>query len=117
MSKYTTRYPQSYWDPVIIKYIGLDTGKTYYKNYINKCLITKLNLNKDSYRYGRYDLDDELKNIIKDKTEHNYYWWYTSKAGLNRLLSLFRSDTPIVNTDIYTIKFDEFGKDIQCLAI
>ena len=67
-------------------------------------------------KYSDIMLKKDIKNIIKDKTQHNWLW-YTSKTGLNRMLSLFRSDTPIVHTDIYTIKFDEFGKDIQCLAV
>ena len=118
MSTYTSRYPKSYWDPVIINYIGLKLGKAYYKNYVYKCLITKLNtINKTNINYYRFKFDDEFQNIIKEKINTNYVWRYSSRSGLNNLLSYFRSNVPIQSTSIYVINFNENGNNIQNVLI
>ena len=110
MSTYTTKYPKSYWDPNFLDYIGLDPNSTYYKNHVLKCIIIKLN--KDIL-YGRYELDDELQDLIKTKMNINYIWRYSSKNGLNNILSYFKSTQPVKSTSIYTIDFNENGNNIE----
>ena len=116
MSIYTTKYPKSYWDVEILDYLSLDKSKSYYKSYICKCLITKLK-NNNNYSYGRYELDDQLLEIFKNKIG-DYVWKYSSKCGIERMLRCLRhNDKSSINNGIYTINFIEDGNDVLAVAI
>jgi hypothetical protein len=117
MKSYTTKYPKSHWDPIIINYIGLKTGTAYYKSYVSKCLITKLNSNNKYDKYDRFDFDDEFQNIIKNKMNTEFLWKFSSINGLNNLLSYFKSDVSVETASIYTINFNENGNNIHELLI
>lgn len=114
----TTKYPKSYWDDNIIEYIGLKKGSPYYKNYICTCLLNKIK-QKGNFRYGRYELDDELIGIFGTKLNSNYIWRYSSKSGISQILRYFRhsSNSNLSNTQIFTINFVENGNNVLSLSI
>lgn len=118
MTSTSYKYPKSTWDPRILDYIGLKKNETYYKNYIYKCLITKL---QGNYRYGRYELDEELINIFRDSSaiysQNSYYYKYSSKSSLNYLLDSLRNKSTYVNPDIFIISFDENGESFDDIEL
>ena len=116
MSAYTTTYPPSYWDPVIIKYIGLVPEKTYYKNYILKCLTNKLKMDK-KYGYNKYEFDDKFIEILKIKLKTNYIWRYSSKYGISKILNYFKSNIKVPSSEIYMIDLNDNGNNIEVLSI
>ena len=114
----STKYPKSYWDDNIIEYIGLKKGDSYYKNYIVTCLLNKIK-EKGNYKYGRYQLDDELIEIFGSKLNTNYVWRYSSKSGISQILRYFRhsSKSDLSGSKIFTIDFVENGNEINSLSI
>lgn len=113
MTKYTTTFQPSYWDPVLMKYLGLVPEKPYYKSYIFKCLANKLTLHNNN----RYEFDTEFINIIKEKLDTIYVWSYGSRYSINNLLNIFKSDIKIPCSEIFMIDFQEVGNNIQVLSI
>lgn len=117
MNTYTSKYPKSYWDNDIIEYLGLKKGNPYYKSYMSTCLLNKLKDN-GMFSYGRYELDNNLIKIFSTKLNSNYIWKYTSKSGINNMLSYFRhSDTNYKNESFYVIDFNEDGNNVEVLSI
>ena len=118
MSYQTTKYPKSYWDDSIIEYIGLKKGNAYYKNYVATCLLNKMKQN-GRYSYGRYELEEDLMEIFRNKLNTNYMWRWTSKSGINNVLSYFRhSNYNTVNSShVYVIDFNEDGGNVHEISI
>ena len=115
MSRTIQKYPKSHWDPRILEYVGLKPNETYYKNYVYKCLLTKLHGN---YRYGRYELDDDILEIMRPQNEsYGYYYKYASKSSLNYLLSLLRKSGNEVDSKLFVISFDQNGQNLEDLEL
>lgn len=118
MSRTTYKYPKSHWDPRILDYVGLKQTEPYYKNYIYKCLLTKL---EGSYRYGRYELDDDLIEIFRNEntipSHFLHFYKYVSKNSLNYALSKLRRNGNDIKSEVFTISFDQNGENLEDLEL
>ena len=113
MSLGLRKYPKSHWDPRILDYVGLKNNEAYYKNYVYKCLLNKL---EGQYRYGRYELDDDLIDIIRSQNDaYAYYYKYASKNSLNYFLGMLKISENELDSQIFKISFDQNGEDLQNL--
>ncbi len=105
-------YDKSSWEPAFLEHIGLKKDVLYYKSYIFKCLTRKLN-----NCYGRYELDNELIDIISKASNQNYIWKYASKTNLKYLLGYLKSDKIHTDDKKFIITFDQMGNDINQLEL
>ena len=108
------KYPKSEWDKNLLEYIGLRTDQLYYKNYVYKCLLTRL---QGNYRYGRYELDDDLMNILR-ANNGQYYYKYASRSGISYMLTKMRNRVGGgESNEVFTISFDENGEELIDLEL
>lgn len=105
------RWSPTYFNGDLCRYLGISPHKTHYKSYLQRRLMQKLEL-----KYGRFQLDDDLYNILKDNDV--YVGWYkqASKTMLSKYLTQLRSSN--ANTSTYLVlKMYEEGDKLQCLSI
>ena len=105
------KWAPTYFNGDLCRYLGISPHKTHYKSFLQKKLMQKLEL-----KYGRFQLDDDFYDILKNNDI--YVGWYkqASKTGLSRFLTQLRSNT--MNTSTFLVlKMYEEGDELQALSI
>jgi hypothetical protein len=105
------KWAPTYFNGDLCRYLGVSPHKQHYKSFLLKKLMQKLEL-----KYGRYQLDDDIYNILKDNDV--YVGWYkqASKSCLSRYLTKLRSNT-MTNSTFLVLKMYEEGDELQTLSI
>jgi hypothetical protein len=105
------RWAPTYFNGDLCRYLGVSPHKKYYKSFLQKKLMQKLEL-----KYGRYHLDDDFYNILKNNDI--YVGWYkqASKTTLSKFLSELRSNTMSTSTFL-VLKIYEEGNELHALSI
>ena len=104
-------YKGNYYNAELCRFIGLHPSKLYYKSYIVRCLMNKL-----EYKYGRYALNDAIIQIMNNNNINLYWNHNMSKAQLTRMISQLQINHP--DNSIYLVlKINEEGNNTAELVI
>ena len=82
-------------------YLNIDPNKKYYKSYILKCILSKLEKNI----WNQYILDDDLVKIFRANNA-NFYWNNISKSRIYSYVEKLKYEASIPNY-VYLIKINE----------
>ncbi len=105
------KYQPTYFNQDLCNYLEISPLKRYYKNYLLKKLLNKL-----EFKLGHYRLDDDLYNILEQNNIFVYGWCKSSsKNSLSKYLSKLRSSTP--NKNYLILSIDEKGNKIDSISI
>ena len=105
------KYLPSYFNEDLCNYLEISPLKKYYKTYLLKKLINKL-----EFKFGLYRLDDDLYKILEQNNIYLYGWCKSSsKNSLSKYLSKLRSSSP--NKNYLILSIDEKGNEMNCLSI
>ena len=111
MNNYKNKYPTTYFDKDLCEYLELNPYQKYYKNYLLKKLINKL-----EFKFGLYRLDDDFYKILEQNNIYLYGWCKSSsKNSLSKYLSKLRSSTP--NKNYLILSIDEKGNKMDSISI
>ena len=105
------KYHPSYFNQDLCNYLEINPIKRYYKTYLLKILINKL-----EFKFGQYRLDDDLYKILEQNNIYLYGWSKSSsKNSLSIYLGKLRCSTPDRNYLVLSI--NEKGKNMNYLSI
>lgn len=108
---YNNKYPPTYFNKDLCEYLELNPYQKYYKTYLLKKLINKL-----EFKFGQYRLDDDFYKILEQNNIYLYGWCKSSsKNSLSIYLTKLRCSTP--NSKYLILYLDEKGNEMNCLTI
>lgn len=87
--------------PEICEYLNINPNDKYYKSYILKCILNKLNTNI----WNQYILDDNLVKIFRANNA-NFYWNNVSKSRIYSYIEKLKFETSVPSY-VHLIKINE----------
>lgn len=105
------KWAPTYFNGDFCRYLGVSPHKTHYKSFLLRKLMTKLEL-----KYGRFQLDESLLDILKNNEIYTGWYKQSSKTALSRYITQLRSNT-INNSTFLILKIYEEGDTLENLAI